>query len=236
MPCFLKEEGSSIVKSPKISRSIFSILSRILSRRWPTPSAQKIATAPVQEDLPQPRYVPKKKEEGLQTAADPFKSLYREADQYMKRKVEPHLPSQFFTSSHVQVCTDESLQTARKLYLDMNSTFYPATLLSALVLSLRDAKKPFTALDPTGEVPVESLMRVLAADVFGAKARATLLCQNAGVDHATRTRLGAEISAAGPLLKGLATAVGVPIPKDETQDRVMSLQKMRQSKAAHTIA
>lgn len=157
------------------------------------------------------------------------------AEHYMKRFVLPHMPDVEFSESDPTVVAQEFYKSARKVILDMETTLYPATLLSCLILNMRDARKDLHDIDPSGEIPVDKIFTILANDVYGAKARALLLCQTAGIGNKEKIKLGREITMSTELLKGLSTVVGVALPPDSSSHKVLVMEeaKRRQALAAH---
>jgi hypothetical protein len=232
---WFEREGFRILSTHKTgTKSLFSFISGLIGRKSQSvpaigekavSRAVETSGAQIKDNQNPKRGLPMTKSSKPKEQAT-FEKLYTEAEAFLTRKVMPRVSLEPVKGHGGEKAPDPVI-VARKCYLDMHDTFYPATVLSGIVLSLRDADKPFAALDPTGDFPQDGLIRLLADDVMGAQARAKLACSLPGLDHATKTHLGAEITASGQILASLCDALGVAPPKNDVQRRIDALRQQR---------
>lgn len=165
------------------------------------------------------------------THSDQRTILESKAEHYMKRFVLAHLPADKMIATEANASAQDFRKAATRVFLDMETTVFPATLLACLILNMRDARMELKDMDPSGEISVDRLLTVLANDVYGAKARALLLCQTSDIANKEKIKLGREITMATELLGGLSIVAGVALPPDTSNHKVAVMEEAKRKRA-----
>ncbi|MGE4351837.1 MAG: hypothetical protein AB7E52_06580 [Bdellovibrionales bacterium] len=156
--------------------------------------------------------------------SDPRLRLEAVAEDYLRAHVLPNVDKDKKQSVPRESGKDH-IAAVWKVLTDMEETLFPATLMACLILNLRDAGKSLKDIDHAQEVPVDRLLKVLAQDVYTAKARGALLCQGGGLSNEERVRLKREATVALELLDGLCALSGVSVPSDSPNHKVALLEE-----------
>lgn len=176
------------------------------------PSEQVVETS---KNLTAPKAQKKRRESAA--PADPLDEAVKLAEPYMRKFVEPALRAEEESFTRDGVTPQEYLRGARDCYLEIlgDTSFYPATLVAGVVLNLRRAGEGLAALDPTREVPAETLVKVMATRVYRSQARARTACMHiTGLTNAQKAMLGREITHATLMLTEIARGHGIALPPD----------------------
>lgn len=168
-----------------------------------------------------------------QSQADQRHILEDRAENYLKKHVLAQVPpEQRAQQDFKPVGAGDELKAIQKIVADMDKTLYPATLLSCLILTLRDAGKSLEDLDETGKVTAGRFLTLLAYEVYNAKARARLALLSPALPQAQKISLGREVTMATQLLDGLAALVDVKLPEEETRHKVAIIEEATRRREA----